>query len=210
MSSGCSGEASGATHLLSLLTPLILLRVIRGWNWSHHCARPGPVRASLPHTLLSLCPQRRKFGNAAPPKTRLFCDNDNEHRNRGRGCVDTTVQPVDFDPVAMRQHSGTCECYFVSKKDFLPTAWAEIIPWKWRLCDVSPPLPLWWKASKWTDTFRRLLLTPCLAVGHMLGISRRGRPGPRRARDGFGNRGKSEVRADKGKRAAAAPFVPGR
>lgn len=93
VSSGCAGEASGATPRSSLLTPLILLRVIRGWNWSQHCARqPWKAKASLQRTLLSVRPQKRNF------RTALYSDNDNVH-------VDTTVQPADFDPVAVRQHN---------------------------------------------------------------------------------------------------------
>lgn len=95
----------------SLLTPLILLRVIRGWDWSQHCARqPWKAMASLPHTLLSVRPQKRNF------RTAIYSDNDNEN-------VDTTVQPVDFDPVAVRQHIEH-HCYLVSKKRFSFYSWS--------------------------------------------------------------------------------------
>lgn len=108
---GCPGEASGATHPLSLLKPLILLRVIRGRNWSQHCARqPWKANASLPHTLLSVRPQKRNF------RTAIYSDNDNVH-------VDTTVQLVDFDPVAVRQHNEHHR-YFVSKKRFSFYSWS--------------------------------------------------------------------------------------
>lgn len=138
---GWPGEASGVTHPFSLLTPLILLRVITGWNWSQHCARQLRKGQGQSTTYPIISPStKEKFWNCGSAKP--VCSTTIMTYVGTADEAELTQQSSRWTLTPMLWGNSvkcvTATLFFAPKKYFLLSPGAEIMPWKWQLCDVSP------------------------------------------------------------------------